>query len=302
MSQVPADPESTRSAFEAARQTTPAGEEYWSARDLADLLDYADYRNFLRVVDKARIACANSGQPPADHFVDTTEMVTIGSGAQRKIDDIHLSRYACYLIIQNADPDKEVVALGQTYFAVRTRHDELTVEDQAALTEARRRLMLRKQISAHHQELSQTARAAGIQSGQDFAIFMDHGYRGLYGGLGARDIHRRKGLRGSDAILDHMGSEELAANMFRITQAEAKIRHEGIQGKEAANQTHQDIGREVRDTIARIGGTMPENLPTPPESIQQLEAADRKRAKQGPQLSMFPDVEADEPESGDPEP
>jgi len=274
------------SPFEAIRQETPDGAEYWSARELARLLDYGDYRNFGRVLDKARIACANSGHAPADHFVDTNEMVTIGSGAQRRVADVQLSRYACYLVIQNADPSKEIVALGQTYFAVQTRRAE-HADELAGLTEAQRRIYARYQLANHNEALATTARAAGVISPTDFGIFQNAGYRTLYNGESAGDIHRRKGLRPNQHILDHMGAEELGANLFRATQAEAKIRREEIQGREAANAAHATVGQEVRDTIGRLGGTMPEDLPTPAQSIQDLERAERKRRAQGPQLGMF---------------
>lgn len=267
--------------FAAIRHETPVDGEYWTGRELAGLLGYTDYRNFRRVADKARMACANSGYAPADHFVDITEMVTIGSGARRRIVDVRLSRYACYLIIQNGDPEKEIVALGQTYFAVQTRRME-QADEIAALPDAQKRLYLREQLSGHNRQLADAARGAGVTDGRDFAIFQDHGYRGLYGGLGARDIHARKSLVPNQSILDHMDSEELAANLFRSTQTTAKIQREGLQGKETANQVHHDVGRKVRDTIAELGGTMPENLPTPAQSIQQLQQAERKRLRPVP--------------------
>ncbi|MDQ2810023.1 MAG: DNA damage-inducible protein D [Chloroflexota bacterium] len=274
------------SPFAQLGRQLPNGSEYWLARELARLLGYTDYRNFGKVVDKARIACANSGHAPADHFVDVNEMVTIGSGAQRKVADVQLSRYACYLVVQNADPEKETVALGQTYFAVQTQLQE-QADALAGLSEAQRRLYFRHQLTDHNRQLAATAREAGVIEPHDFAIFMDHGYMGLYAGERTEDIHSRKGLQPNQRILDHMGSEELAANLFRSTQAEAQIRREGIQGKEPANQAHEEMGRRVRQFIADVGGTMPENLPAPAESIQQLEQAERARLKRGPQLSLF---------------
>lgn len=272
--------------FEAIRQLDEAGNEYWSARDLARVLDYTQWRNFKTALDKAKIACANSDQEVADHFASVSKMVQLGSGSRRKVEDYHLSRYGCYLVIQNADPTKEIVALGQTYFAVQTRRQE-EADELAGLTEAQRRLFLRGELTGHNRQLADTARNAGVISSFDFAVFQDHGYMGLYGGEKAKDIQRRKGLKSDQKILDHMGSTELAANLFRSTQAEEKIRREKIKGKEKANQAHEDVGKEVRATIERLGGAMPEELPTPAESIQQLEQAKKKKMKQGPQTSMF---------------
>jgi DNA-damage-inducible protein D len=278
------------SPFEAIRKENEEGGEYWTARDLAGVLEYDNYRNFLKVIAKARIACENSGQANLDHFVDIDEMVQIGSGAKRKIGNVYLSRYACYLIIQNADPSKEIVALGQAYFAIQTRRQEQT-DELVGLTEDQRRLYLRGQLSDHNRQLAEAANQAGVIKAIDFAIFQDHGYMGLYGGFKSRDIHIRKELKKNQHILDHMGSEELAANLFRATQTEAKLKREKIQGKELANDTHHQVGKEVRDTIKRLGGTMPEDLPTPEESIQQLQTKKQRRLKQGPQLSMFDEQE-----------
>jgi len=262
------------SPFERIRRINDAGTEHWSSRDFAGVLGYADYRNFEQVIGKARLACFNSGQRIEDHFVDITEMVGIGSGAQRPLKTILLSRYACYLIVQNADPSKEIVALGQTYFAVQTRRQELSGRD----TEEERRLLLREEMKLHNVRLAGVARSAGVIEPQDYAIFQDHGYRGLYGGLGAKDINRHKGLKKSQQILDHMGSTELAANLFRATQTEEKLRRDKIAGKDKANRTHYEVGAKVRKTIRELGGTMPENLP-PAESIKKLEARNRKKTQ-----------------------
>ena len=189
-------------------------------------------------------------------------MVTIGSGAERELDDIELSRYACYLIVQNGDPRKQVIALGQSYFAVKTRQQEL-IENYDNLSEDQKRLAIRYEMTKHNKLLSAAVKDAGVKTTIDYAVFQNHGYMGLYGGLKAGDIKNRKGLSKSQNILDHMGYEELAANLFRATQTEAKLRRDNIQGKENANQTHFTVGKEVRDTIERLGGTMPENLPTP---------------------------------------
>ena len=202
-------------------------------------------------------------------------MVTIGSGAERELDDIELSRYACYLIVQNGDPRKQVIALGQSYFAVKTRQQEL-IENYDNLSEDQKRLAIRYEMTKHNKLLSAAVKDAGVKTTIDYAVFQNHGYMGLYGGLKAGDIKNRKGLSKSQNLLDHMGYEELAANLFRATQTEAKLRRDNIQGKENANQTHFTVGKEVRDTIERLGGTMPENLPTPEKSIQQLERKQRK--------------------------
>ena len=259
------------SPFEQIRRTNDAGNEYWSSRDFAKILGYSDYRNFEQVIDKARTACFNSGQRIDDHFVDVTEMVDLGSGAKRQVKSVFLSRYACYLIVQNADPSKEIVALGQTYFAVQTRKQELT--EQAI--EDERRLLLREEMRQHNVKLADAAKDAGVVEPKDYAIFQNHGYMGLYGGLKAQDIHRRKNLKKSQQILDHMGSTELAANLFRATQAEEKLRREKITGKAKANKAHEEVGAKVRQTIKELGGTMPEDLPTV-ESIKKLEGRPQK--------------------------
>ncbi|HCI82448.1 MAG TPA: DNA damage-inducible protein D [Ktedonobacter sp.] len=278
------------SPFETIRQEAEDGSEYWSARDLAKLLGYTEYGKFRNAIKKAEEACQNSGQAISDHFAHVSDMVVIGSGAKRKVANVHLSRYACYLLIQNSDPEKPLVALGQTYFAVQTRRQE-QADELSGLTENQKRLYLRGQLTDHNRQLAVTASQAGVVKAIDFAIFQDHGYMGLYGGLKAQDIHHRKNLKKSQHILDHMGSEELASNLFRAAQTEAKIRREQIQGKEKANQTHYQVGRKVRQTIEELGGTMPEDLPTPQESIRQIQRKEQKRIEQGQHPSLF-----DEPE------
>ncbi|WP_238652332.1 DNA damage-inducible protein D [Paenibacillus piscarius] len=260
--------------FEQARQEDENGNEYWTGRVLARILDYTDFRNFEKAVKKAKTACVNSEQPVEDHFVESNEMVEIGSSARRSIRDYRLSRYACYLIIQNADPTKEIVALGQTYFAVQTRKQE--VFEQA--TEEQRRVMLREELRKHNTQLADAAYQAGVLTTVDFAVFQNHGYKGLYGGLDAKAIHSHKGLKKSQKILDHMGSTELAANLFRATQAEEKIRREDIQGKDNANRAHYDVGAKVRQTIKELGGTMPENLPVH-EDVKKVERKLQKENK-----------------------
>lgn len=267
-------------SFEGIRQQDEAGNEFWSARDLAPLLEYQDWRNFMQVADKARLACEQSGQPVGDHFGETTKMVPIGSNAQRKVPDVHLSRYACYLIVQNGDPGKAVIANGQTYFATQTRRQELAdASGFGQLSEDQKRLAIRNELAQHNKYLAAAAAEAGVESGLDFAIFQDHGYRGLYGGLGAKALHAQKGLKKSQKILDHMGSTELAANLFRATQTEEKLRRDGVKGKQEANQTHFAVGQKVRETIKELGGTMPEDLPTPERSIKQIENAQQRLPK-----------------------
>lgn len=256
--------------FESIKHVNEYGEEYWYARELQKVLEYSEWRNFVTVIDKAKIACENSGIVVDDHFVDVNKMVNIGSGAAREIDDIILSRYACYLIVQNGDPRKEVIAVGQTYFAVKTRQQEL-IDNYEQLTEDQKRLAIRNEMTAHNKSLAEAAQQAGVVSSLDYAIFQNKGYQGLYGGLGAKEIHARKGLKKSQKILDHMGSTELAANLFRATQTDEKLRRENIKGKEAANTAHYEVGKKVRQTIKELGGTMPEDLPTPQKSIAQIE-------------------------------
>jgi DNA-damage-inducible protein D len=252
-----------QTTFDSIRQFDADGNEFWLARPLAKVLDYSEYRHFLPVLDRAREACLNSGQSITDHFEDILAMVEIGSGAHRELPDLHLSRYACYLIVQNGDPSKPVVANGQTYFAIQTRRQELADDKKfTQLSEDEKRIAVRNELAVHNKYLAAAAKDAGVVTSLDYAIFQDHGYKGLYGGLGAKDIQARKGLKKSQKILDHMGSTELAANLFRATQTEEKLRRDAVQHKHLANQTHFDVGRKVRQTIEELGGTMPENLST----------------------------------------
>jgi DNA-damage-inducible protein D len=266
--------------FENIKHSDDQGNEYWLARELAPVLDYPQWRNFLPVLDKAREACRNSREQVEDHFADTRKMVEIGSGALRELEDLQLSRYACYLIVQNGDPSKPVIANGQSYFALQTRRQELADSAQfAQLNENEKRLAIRNELASHNKHLAAAAKDAGVETPLDYAIFQDHGYQGLYGGLKNKDIHARKGLKKSQKILDHMGSTELAANLFRATQAEDKLRRDQVGSKTQANKTHFEVGRKVRQTIDELGGTMPENLPKPDSSIQQIESAKKKLAK-----------------------
>ena len=268
----------TQTIFEQIRQVDEMGNEFWSARQIAKVLDYAEFRNFIPVIERAKEACINSGQLIENHFVALHEMVAIGSGANREMEGIKLSRYACYLIVQNADPGKEVVALGQTYFAVQTRLQEIQQLDAYKLlsTEEERRLFLRNEMKKHNTQLAEAAKGCGVIEPVDYAIFQNHGYMGLYGGLDAKGIHHRKALKKSQNILDHMGSTELAANLFRATQTEDKLIRENIKGKHKANQTHFEVGKKVRKTIQELGGTMPESLPVA-DSIKKVESKEAKK-------------------------
>jgi len=269
--------EQSQSPFERIRQVDPDDQEFWSARDLMPLFEYSSWQKFKNVLIKAQLACENSGHDPSNHFIQAVKMVTIGSDAKREVEDMHLSRYACYLVVQNADPAKEVVALGQTYFAVQTRRQEISDANAiGALTEDQRRLLLRQRVKNQNMDLASAAKNVGVITAQDFAVFQNHGYRGLYNGLTAEAIHRKKKLKKSQHILDHMGTTELAANLFRSTQAEDKLRRDQVQGKDAANEVHFQAGVIVRRAIAELGGTMPEDLPNV-DSIKKLERAEKKQ-------------------------
>ena len=258
--------------FESIKHIDENGVEFWDARELQTALEYVQWRRFAESIERAKEACKASGFDVGDHFADVGKMIDLAKGAQREITDIKLSRYACYLIVMNGDPRKEVIALGQTYFAVKTREQELSEqEDFSRLTEDQKRLAIRGELAEHNKSLAEAAKNAGVTTSQDYAVFQNMGYKGLYGGLGAKQIHERKGLKKSQSILDHMGSTELAANLFRATQTDEKLRRDNIQGKAAANKTHFDVGQKVRKTIEELGGTMPEDLPTPEKSIKQIE-------------------------------
>lgn len=267
----------TESLFESIRHVNKYGQEFWYARDLQIALEYTEWRNFCKVIEKAKEACRGSNNAVSDHFVDVNKIVNAGA-TSKDIGDIQLSRYACYLIVQNGDPRKKVIALGQTYFAVKTRQQEL-IENYENLSEDQKRIAIRQEMKEHNKMLVAAAKDAGVETTLDYAIFQNYGYMGLYGGLKASDIKERKGLKKSQDILDYMGYEELAANLFRATQTEAKLRRENIQGKQEANKTHFEVGKKVRDTIKDLGGTMPEDLPTPEKSIQQLEREQKEKLK-----------------------
>ncbi len=256
--------------FEQIKKVNEFSAEYWSARELAKILGYSDYRNFQTVIEKAKESCKKSGQSIKYHFVDVTETILMPKNASKNISNTTLSRYACYLIMQNADPSKEIIALGQTYFAIQTRRQEL--QDQ--LVEDQKRVYLRGEMVTHGKHLAGAASTAGVKN---YGTFMNYGYMGLYGGLDSKQIHARKKLKPNEHILDHMGGEELGANVFRTTQADAKLRREHITGEARANQTHFEVGKKVRQFIKEMGGTMPERLP-----IADKISAARKRLKKSP--------------------
>lgn len=267
-----------QTVFERIKEVDQNGIEFWGARKLSKTLEYSEFRHFQPVIDRAKEACLNSKQLIEDHFEEYLEEITHGKGAKKDYPSTKLSRYACYLIVQNADPTKEVVATGQTYFAVQTRLQEISQMQafQKLNTEEEKRLFLRNEMFEHNKQLAAAAKTAGVIEPLDYAIFQNHGYKGLYGGLDAKGIHKQKGLRKAENILDHMGSTELAANLFRATQTEEKLKREKIEGKKKANQTHFDVGSKVRQTIQDLGGEMPENLPTE-ESIQKLKLKESKQ-------------------------
>lgn len=266
--------------FETIKHFNDYDQEFWYGRELAEILKYSKWDNFKRVIEKAKEACSNSDINVLDHFADVGKMIELAKGAKREIEDIMLSRYACYLIVQNADSRKKVVALGQTYFAVQTRKQELQ-DDFEQLSEDRKRVAIRNELANHNKSLAEAAQMAGIEDPRDYATFQNRGYQGLYGGLGAKEIKERKGLKKSHKILDYMGSTELAANLFRATQTDEKLRRENIKGKHKANEAHYEVGAKVRKTIKELGGTMPEDLPTPEKSVKVIEKEEKKKLENG---------------------
>jgi DNA-damage-inducible protein D len=263
--------------FEEIKQVRNDGTEFWSARELAVALDYNKWENFAKVIKRAMIACENSGHAVAYDFPEVRKIVEAGV-TKKPILDYELTRYACYLIVQNGDPRKEVIALGQTYFAIQTYRQEVA-DHFNELSEDSRRLVVRGDIKQWNQMLAETAHNAGVITNEEFAIFQNAGYIGLYGGLDVNDIHARKGLEVGQKILDYMGSTELIANLFRISQTEEKLRKDKVHNAETATSAHYSVGREVRTAIEKIGGTMPEDLPTPEKSIQQIEKEQMARLK-----------------------
>ena len=278
-------------AFEASARTTEDGVEYWLARDLQRLLEYGDWRNFAKVIERATAACTGAGHTASDHFVEVNTMVQLGSGAAREVEDLMLTRYACYLIAQNADARKRPVAFAQTYFAIQTRKQEIREREAATavpMSEDEKRVFLRNQIKEHNKHLSSAAKDAGVVTDKEFAIFHSKGYQGLYGRT-VPEIRQYKGLPKSAQILDRMGSTELAANFFRVTQTEEKLRKDNVRGRESAYRTHYEVGRQVRDAMLKISGIAPEDLP----AADNISKAEKRLAAQ-PGMKALP-VEA-EPE------
>ena len=253
--------------FENIKHTDEYGKEFWYARELMTALEYSKWQKFNNVIENAKIACEKSGSIIDYHFTQVGKMIDLAKGAKRKILDYKLSRYACYLIVQNSDPRKEVVALGQTYFAIQTRRQEISEKEYSELTEDEKRFYQRSLTKKGNYSLNKAAKKAGVKN---FDKFHNSGYRGLYNGETANDIAKRKGLRYREDILDNMGSDELIANLFRISQTEQKLRRENISGEKEANIVHYDVGAKIRNTIKELGGTMPEDLPTPKKSLKEL--------------------------------
>lgn len=265
--------DSTIKALEKHKKLTDAGNPYWMARDLMEVLGYDTWENFSKVIAKARVACEESRVQVSDQFLDTTKMVDIGSGAKREIEDWYLSKYACYLVAMNGEPSKPEIATSQTYFAMQTHLQET----QEQLTDEERRLLLRDRVKDANKKLSSAAKDAGVRNSM-FGVFHDAGYKGLYGGIGLQEIKAKKGIVGKDDFLDCIGRTELAANEFRITQCEEKLKKDGITGEQKAIQTHHDVGKKVRDTIKEISGILPEQLPAEP-SIKKLATQKAKELK-----------------------
>ena len=266
--------EYTEKVFEDIKHIDENNDEYWEARELMEVLEYKEWRKFDKVIKKAMEACAGSNYYTLDHFVFKDKMINIAKGAKRKIQDYKLSRYACYLIVQNCNPRIRIIALAQTYFAIQTRKQELSEKEYNELTENEKRLYRRNQARKGNYNLNKTAVNSGVK---DLARFHNAGYKGLYNGETADDIFKRKKLRYREDILDNMGSEELADNIFRIAQTDAKLKRDKVDNEYTANSVHYEVGKEVRDSIKRLGGTMPEDLPTPDRSLKELEQENRIR-------------------------
>ena len=270
------DIDKNNKSFEDIKHIDENGVEFWYARELMPILQYSNWQNFEKIIDKAKISCENSGISVFEHFIDINKTIKMPKGAEKNILDYELTRYACYLIAQNGDSRKKVIALAQTYFAVQTRKQELTEKEYSMLTEDEKRFYQRNLTRKGNYSLNQAAKNAGVKN---FDKFHNSGYKGLYNGENADDIAKRKGLRYREYILDNMGSEELAANLFRITQTESRLKKDNIKTEREANSTHYEVGKKVRKAIADIGGTMPEDLPTPKKSLKQLEKEKNNKLK-----------------------
>ncbi len=273
-------------SFEAIKHLSDDGNEFWYARELAMILEYIQWRNFVKVLDRAKLSCKNSGYAITDHFAEVSKTITMPKTATKQVVDYKLTRYACYLIVQNGDPRKEVIALGQTYFAIQTRRQEVA-DYFNQLDEDNKRLVIRGDIKQWNQMLAEAAHNAGVMSDEEYATFQNAGYMGLYGGMKVDDIHKKKGLKKNARILDFMSSTELIANLFRISQTEEKLKKDKTATADAANEIHFIVGREVRGTIERVGGTMPENLPAPSKSISDIERTQLKKLKNYPKKLML---------------
>ena len=263
-------------SFEDIKHIDENGIEFWYGRELMPILQYSNWQNFEKIIDKAKISCENSGISVFEHFIDVNKLSKRANNAEVEIKDYELTRYACYLIAQNGDSRKKVIALAQTYFAVQTRKQEITEKEYSMLTEDEKRFYQRNLTRKGNYSLNQTAKKAGVKN---FDKFHNAGYKGLYNGETADDIAKRKGLRYREDILDNMGSDELIANLFRISQTEQKLKKDNIQTEKEANKTHYNIGKNIREVIAKNGGTMPEELPTPKKSLKQLEKENNKTLK-----------------------
>lgn len=261
-------------SFEDIKHIDENGIEFWYARELQKVLDYKEWRKFENVIQKAIMACKNTGIIEAEHFVGADKLSKRANNAEVLIKDYKLTRYACYLIAQNGDSRKKVIALAQTYFAIQTRKQEISEKEYSLLTEDEKRFYQRNLTRKGNYSLNQTAKNAGVKN---FDKFHNSGYKGLYNGETADDIAKRKGLKYREDILDNMGSEELAANLFRITQTESKLKRDNISTEKEANKIHYNIGKNIREVIAKNGGTMPENLPTHEKSLKQLEKESKKK-------------------------
>lgn len=289
-------------SFEDIKHKRDDGSEFWLARELQKTLEYTEWRNFSKVIDRAMLACKNAGFEVVDHFVEVNKTVVmpikptknkenfgfveVNKTKTKSIPDYELSRYACYLIVQNGDPRKEIIAIGQTYFAIQTRRQELN-DYFNSLDEDNKRLVVRGDIKQWNQLLAESAHNAGVLTDEEFATFQNAGYMGLYGGETVADIHKRKGLKPNEKILDFMASPELIANLFRISQTEEKIKNEFIQGADNATKAHYEVGSAVRDAIKKVNGTLPENMETPKESISEIEKKKLKELKKNAKKLML---------------
>ena len=265
--------EYTKEVFEDIKHIDKFGNEYWLARELQNVLGYKQWRSINELIERAKVVCRESKYDIDDHFAKKRKMVDIGSKTKRKVIDYKLSRYACYLIVMNGNPKKEIIALAQTYFAIQTRKQELSEKEYNELTEDEKRLYRRNQARKGNYNLNKTAVNSGVK---DLSRFHNAGYKGLYNGETADDIFKRKKLRYREDILDNMGSEELADNIFRIAQTDAKLKRDNVDNEYTANSVHYEVGKEVRNSIKRLGGTMPEDLPTPKTSLKKIEKENKK--------------------------